>query len=75
MPALLRRVVVFDSFANLVRFCSFGVCQNFVDLIDANLGFLKPSLVNWKKEHDIQDLLNSRLDKKKEMGGKYMMTV
>ena len=54
---------------------SFGLCQNFVDLIDINLGFWKPSLVNWKRELDIQDLLNSRLDKKKEMGNKYMMNV
>jgi hypothetical protein len=44
-------------------------------LVDIHLCFSKPSLVNWKKEHDIQDLLNSRLDKKKEMGGKYMMDV
>ncbi len=27
---------------------------------------LKPTLINWKKEHDVEDLLKSRLDKKKE---------
>lgn len=44
----------------------FGIIQNFADLLDTNFCFLKPSLVNWKKEHDIQDLINSRLDKKKD---------
>jgi hypothetical protein len=27
---------------------------------------LKPTLIDWKREHDVQDLLNSRLDKKKD---------
>lgn len=39
---------------------SFGFLQNFVDLIDTKCCFYKPTLVNWKKEHDIQDLLASR---------------
>ena len=47
---------------------SFGFVQNFVDLIDMKLLCLKPTMVNWKKEHDIQDVINSRLDKKKEKG-------
>lgn len=45
---------------------NFGFMQNFVDLIDTKCCFLKPTLINWKKEHDIQDLLASRFDKKKE---------
>jgi hypothetical protein len=47
---------------------NFGILQNFVDLIDMRIFCLKPSLVNWKKEHDIQDVINSRLDRKKEKG-------
>jgi hypothetical protein len=47
---------------------SFGFLQNFIDLIDTKILCLKPTMVNWKREHDIQDVLNSRLDKKKEKG-------
>ena len=45
---------------------SFGCVQNTVDLIDAKCCFLKPTMTNWKKEHDLDDFINSRLDKKKE---------
>ena len=37
-----------------------------IDLCDVRMFCLKPTLVNWKRQHDIQDLLNARLDKKKE---------
>lgn len=45
---------------------SFGAVQNTVDVFEINFLCFKPTKINWKKEHDIQDVINSRLDKKKE---------
>ena len=53
-------------FVNLKLNYSFGVVQNFVNLIDTNCCFLKPTLINWRKEYDIQDIIDTRLDKKKD---------
>jgi len=48
------------------KLISFGFLQNLIDLLETRCCFLKPTLINWKKEHDIQDLLNFRFDKKNE---------
>lgn len=55
-----------DSDGNFRNPFNFGIMQNLVDLLDMKILCYKPSLVNWKREYDIQDVLNSRLDKKKD---------
>lgn len=45
---------------------NFGILQNFVDLIEMNVGFMKPTMINWRKEYNIQDIINSKYYKKRE---------
>lgn len=45
---------------------NFGVLQNCVDMMDTSFCFLKPTLINWKKEYDVQHIIDARMDKKKD---------
>lgn len=45
---------------------NFGIIQNLVDLVGVKFLCFKPTNIDWKREHDIQDLLKNRLDKKKD---------
>ncbi|CAF0707847.1 unnamed protein product [Brachionus calyciflorus] len=53
-----------DSNGNFTNPFNFGIIQNLVDLFEIKILCFKPSLINWKKEYDLHDIINSRFNKK-----------
>lgn len=74
---LLIRIITLKTLSSKINFfvlpyklvlfnlISFGIFQNFADLMEMKFLCLKPTLINWKREHDIHDINNIRFDKKK----------